>query len=146
MKAMLYFRAFTVRPRSQPSSPRHVYLVRWMQGLPGSSPSDLMGASPRPEHRDRLLEAVDVVLAERLRIAPEEVHEGLRHQQRLAELLVELRDPARKVNVPADHREIEALARSDVAVRRLAVVEGDADVDQDRKAALEIGGFDARQR
>src|SRR3712207_9082534 len=80
-------------------------------------------ASERAVDLDRLVEAVDREGAEAGRVAPEMLDEGLRHQERLAELLVELGDPARQIDVAADHREVEPLSRADIAVGGVAVMQ-----------------------
>ena len=112
-------------------------------GVPsGLSPPAMTIADPAPaerlwtEHLDRLVESVDLVRAEGLRVAPQMVDEGARHQERFAEALVQGRDAAREVHVAADHGEIEPLAGPDVAIGRIAVMKRDAERDGRRKAAL----------
>ena len=70
--------------------------------------------------------------SERVRIAPQMLDERLRHEQRLAEPLVEIGDAACKIHVPPDHREIEPGVAADIAVHHVA--------DMKRQAV-----FDARQ-
>ena len=71
--------------------------------------------------------------------------EGLRHEERLAQALVQVRDAARQVHVAADHREVQALARAHIAVGGIPVMQRDADADRHGKAPLVVGGLDAPQ-
>ena len=63
---------------------------------------------------------------QRLRSSRQDVNERLRHQQGLAQNLVELSDAARQVDVRADHREVQPYARAHVAIGRFAMMQSKA--------------------
>ncbi len=77
----------------------------------------------RPVDRRCVLEPIHRMNPQRLRSSRQDVNERLRHQQGLAQNLVELSDAARQVDVRADHREVQPRARAHVAVGCFPVME-----------------------
>src|ERR1700719_2414616 len=53
-------------------------------------------------------------------------HEFTRHDELLVELAAEPLDPAREIDVTADDREIESIARADIAIGNRAVMQREA--------------------
>ena len=73
------------------------------------------------------------------------INERLRHQQGLAQNLIELSDAARQVDVRADHREVQPRARAHVAIGCFSVMQGDARCDNGRKPARAVRSLELVQ-
>src|SRR5215203_2845112 len=117
--------------RHETGTPRRTGLISVSEG------SNRLGTG-RSVNRHGLFEPIDGISPQRLSSSRQDVNERLRHQQGLAQNLVELSDAARQVDVRADHREVESVARAHVAIRRLAMVQGNAHGDGAGKLACAV--------
>src|ERR1700733_10715702 len=104
---------------------------------PRRASSSVSACSPIPEKSSRALfvrqlekalhlgEPAHLEMADLPHRSMQRVGEGLRHDQRAVELAAQPFDPARQIDVWADHGEVQAVARTDIAVADRAVMQGD---------------------